>query len=64
MSRRTRLPACIAYLTGLANPAVWSALERKGLIKSMFPMAAVMTPAGLAYDTGLADAILRRHGHH
>ncbi len=53
-----------ADATGLANPAVWAALERKGLIKSMFPMAAVMTPAGLAYDTGMAGAILHRHGHH
>src|SRR5690348_2159956 len=39
--------------TGLANAAVWVALERKGLIKSMFPAAALLTPAGLAYDTGL-----------
>jgi hypothetical protein len=48
---------------GLANPAAWVALERKGLIKSEFPDAAVLTPAGLAYDTGLADTILRRAGH-
>jgi hypothetical protein len=49
--------------TGLGNPAVWVALERKGLIKSRFPMAAVLTPNGLAYETGLAESILRRHGH-
>jgi hypothetical protein len=49
--------------TGLANVAVWVALERKGLIKSMFPMAALLTPAGLAYETGLADQILH-HAHH
>jgi hypothetical protein len=48
---------------GLANPAAWIALERKGLIKSMFPEAAILTPAGLAYDTGLADTILHRSGH-
>jgi hypothetical protein len=48
---------------GLANPAAWVALERKGLIKSLFPEAAILTPAGLAYDTGLADTILRRSGH-
>ena len=46
--------------TGLANPAAWAALERKGLIKSMFPDAAILTPSGLAYDTGLANAILHR----
>jgi len=48
---------------GLVNPAAWSALERKGLIKSEFPDAAVLTPAGLAYDTGLANTILHRSGH-
>jgi len=49
--------------SGLANPAAWAALERKGLIKSMFPDAAVLTPAGQAYDTGLADALLHRSDH-
>jgi hypothetical protein len=49
--------------TGLANQAAWIALERKGLIKSMFPRAAVLTEAGLAYDTGLAAAILHRADH-
>lgn len=48
---------------GLANPAAWVALERKGLIKSEFPDAAVLTPAGLTYDTGLADVILHRGSH-
>ncbi len=50
--------------TGLHNEAAWVALERKGLMKSMFPMAAVLTPAGLAYETGLADRILHRHHGH
>ena len=49
--------------TGLANPAAWAALERKGLMKSMFPHAAVLTAAGLAYDTGLTQAILHRADH-
>lgn len=49
--------------SGLANPSVWLTLERKGLIRSMFPEAAVMTPAGLAYDTGVSDKILHRHAH-
>ena len=48
--------------TGLGNEAAWTALQRKGLIRSLFPAAAVLTPAGLAYDTGLADRILHR-GH-
>ncbi|HTZ78805.1 MAG TPA: hypothetical protein VMC10_12890 [Stellaceae bacterium] len=49
--------------TGLGNPAVWTALERKGLIKPELPDGVVLTPEGLAYDTGLADQILHR-GHH
>ncbi|HZB90909.1 MAG TPA: hypothetical protein VE397_05680 [Stellaceae bacterium] len=49
--------------SGLGNEAVWRALERKGLIRSLFPDAAVLTPAGLAYDTGLADALLHRGNH-
>jgi hypothetical protein len=56
--------AASADATGLGNVAVWVALERKGLLRSMFPLAAVITEAGLAYDTGLADKILHRHHHH
>jgi hypothetical protein len=56
--------ASTADATGLSNVAVWVALERKGLLRSMFPMAAVITEAGREYDTGLADKILHRHHHH
>jgi hypothetical protein len=50
--------------SGLGNVAVWVALERKGLLVSRFPLAALLTPAGFAYDTGLADSILHRaHAH-
>jgi hypothetical protein len=49
--------------TGLANPAAWAALERKGLIKSSFPVAAVLTAEGMAYDTGLAGTLLHRAHH-
>jgi hypothetical protein len=50
--------------TGLGNQAAWTALERKGLIKSFFPQGAAMTPEGMAYDTGLSDVILHRHAGH
>ena len=50
--------------TGLANPAAWAALERKGLAKANFPVAVVLTPEGLAYDTGLAGTLLHRAHHH
>jgi hypothetical protein len=49
--------------SGLRNPAVWVALERKGLIRSLFPNGAVVTPLGLAYETGLRQAILHRSSH-
>jgi hypothetical protein len=49
--------------TGLQNPNVWSALERKGLARSMYPAAIALLPDGLAYDTGLSDEILHRSDH-
>jgi hypothetical protein len=49
--------------SGLRNPAVWVALERKGLIRSRYPHGAVVTPLGLDYETGLREAILRKSGH-
>ena len=49
--------------TGLANSAAWVALERKGLIKSEFPDAALLTREGIDYDTGLASTILHRASH-
>ena len=49
--------------TGLRNPAVWSALERKGLVKTQFPQSATLLAAGRDYDTGLRDAILHRASH-
>src|SRR5262249_32173354 len=49
--------------TGLHNPAVWAALERKGLLRSMYPIRAVLTPLGLGYETGLREAIVHKAGH-
>jgi|SRR5579862_8692611 len=49
--------------TGLRNPSVWAALERKGLIRPKLPEAVILTPAGQEYDTGLRDAMLHRAGH-
>jgi hypothetical protein len=49
--------------TGLRNPAVWSALERKGLVRTQFPDSAILTAAGRDYDTGMSDAILHRSEH-
>jgi hypothetical protein len=49
--------------SGLANGAVWVALERKGLIRASFPMAVTLTPAGLEYETGITDQILHGSDH-
>ena len=48
--------------TGLRNPAVLAALERKGLIRPKFPEAVILTPLGQEYDTGMRDTILHRAG--
>lgn len=50
--------------TGLANHAVWVALERKGLARALaFPRAIALTKLGRDYDTGVAGAILHGHDH-
>ena len=41
--------------SGLHNPAVWVALERKGLARADAGMAVTLTASGLAYETGLGD---------
>ncbi len=49
--------------TGLRNPSVWAALERRGLVRST-PPTAVVTVLGLDYDTGLRETILHSADHH
>lgn len=50
--------------TGLANQGVWLALIRKGLASAgAFPNTIVLSPAGLGYETGVADSILRDVRH-
>ena len=48
--------------TGLQNDAVWTILERKGIVKRT-PGAAILTVAGVEYDTGLRDQILHQSNH-
>jgi hypothetical protein len=50
--------------TGLENEMVWNALSRKGMIRAEWPNSIALTPQGVAYDTGMADEILHRGGHH
>src|SRR6202051_3248269 len=49
--------------TGLRNPSVWAALERKGLIHPKLPEAVILTALGQEYETGRREAILHRAGH-
>ena len=49
--------------TGLFNPAVYGALERKGLAQLGPRGLPVLTPAGLAYPTGLEEEMLHRPDH-
>ena len=46
--------------TGLHNEAVWNALTRKGMARADWPHSITLTAEGVAYDTGLAETILRR----
>ena len=50
--------------TGLENENVWNALNRKGLIKAVWPDQIALTPAGVDYDTGIADQILHKGADH
>jgi len=50
--------------TGLANQGVWLALIRKGLASAgAFPHTITLTPAGVGYETGVAEAILHGASH-
>ena len=49
--------------TGLANPAVWAALERKGLAQGAFPFAITITKDGIAYDTATAGHFMHGGDH-
>jgi len=49
--------------TGLHNPSVWAALERKGLIRPQLPQAVILTALGQQYQTGLRERILHTASH-
>jgi len=49
--------------SGLGNPNVFAVLERKGLLRSMHPLGAMLTAEALAYETGLDGQILHRADH-
>ena len=49
--------------SGLGNPNVFAILERKGLLRSMHPMGAMLSAQALAYDTGVDGQVLHRADH-
>lgn len=46
--------------SGLRNPAVWTALERKGLVRRSAAGGVLLTAAALDYDTGLRQTVLHK----
>ncbi len=48
--------------SGFANPAVWTALARKGLTRTG-PMGVILTVEGLNYDTGLGERFAAPSDH-
>lgn len=49
--------------SGFTNPAVWAALDRKGLISADFPLRLTLTKPGLDYDTGLGEKFMHESDH-
>ena len=49
--------------SGLDNPAVWTALSRKRLVRVGLNEAITLTLLGLSYDTGLNDQFIQVFDH-
>lgn len=49
--------------SGLTNPAVWTALSRKGLVRTGIGSAITLTLQGLGYDTGLSEQFVTESDH-
>ncbi|MGA0395007.1 MAG: hypothetical protein ACO3MW_13215 [Rhodospirillales bacterium] len=49
--------------SGFSNPAVWTALERKGLARAEGLVCVVLTKEGREYDTGLGDKFFSPSDH-
>lgn len=49
--------------TGLANQAVWNALDRKGLARAVWPEKIILTKSGLDYETGMVEEIFHIAHH-
>jgi hypothetical protein len=50
--------------SGLENPAVWTALSRKGLVVRVgLSDAITLTPLGLSYNSGLSEQFFQESNH-
>jgi len=49
--------------SGLSNPAVWTALGRKGLVRVDQLGKITLTPEGLAYETGHGERFMQASDH-
>lgn len=49
--------------SGFSNPAVWAALERKGLVRPGYPASVTLTAEGVVYDTGLSERFAQVSDH-
>lgn len=49
--------------SGFSNEAVWSALERKGLVKDKYHPPLVLTLEGATYVTGLDERFMQESDH-
>lgn len=50
-------------ISGFTNPAVWTALSRKGLARSDNPSSVTLTADGIGYDTGLGHLFEQQSDH-
>ncbi|MEH6525977.1 MAG: hypothetical protein V7723_07870 [Sneathiella sp.] len=49
--------------SGLDNPAVWTALSRKGFVRENWQTEIIITAAGLAFSTGLESKFVSTSDH-
>ena len=49
--------------SGFSNQAVWTALERKGLVRGDFPLSITLTKPGLDFETGLLQPMAEESDH-
>jgi hypothetical protein len=49
--------------SGLTNPSVWMALDRKGLIEGQFPDMVILRPEALEYPVGELGLFMEHSDH-